>query len=537
MKIHGGQLVARALKAEGVDTIFTLSGGHIVAVLDGCLQEGIRIVDVRHEQAAAHAAEAYTRLTGRLGVAVVTAGPGVTDTITAVANAWFSSTPMLVIGGRHLLRQELKGGLQEMNHPQLFAGITAWAATAWQTERLPDYIATASRFAFRGRGAPVFLDIPMDVQFDLVDEESVVWPRGYRSDRLAGTDFQTLADIETALAEASRPVIFASAGGSPNRLRELSERMNAPTFVNGRARGSLPFGHPLLGNHARGQALATADLVLALGVDWDFRTNYGERVNPSATVIDVDAEPTKIGWNRPVDLGVVADPMQVVAQMLALSLPTADGGWVAEIVEAEKERQDRLESEAAETASGLVPPQRFGKEVGEFFGRDSIVALDGGDIISTTARWLQISTPGHVLDPGPFGTLGTGAPFALAAQVVHPEKLVGLVLGDGAFGFNGFEFDTLVRLRLPVVAVMGNDGVWGNIKTFHTMMYPDRVVAADLGRRPYHAVVGALGGHGELVTDPEDLAPALKRARASGLPALVNVHIAETMRMSSNYSQ
>jgi acetolactate synthase-1/2/3 large subunit len=277
--------------------------------------------------------------------------------------------------------------------------------------------------------------------------------------------------------------------------------------------------------------------VLALGVDWDFRTNYGERVNPSATVIHVDAEATKIGWNRPVDLGVVADPMQVVAQLLALSLPSADAGWVAEIVEAEKKRQDQLESEASEAASGLVPPQRFGKEVGDFFGRDSIVALDGGDIISTTARWLQISTPGHVLDPGPFGTLGTGAPFALAAQVIYPEKLVGLVLGDGAFGFNGFEFDTFVRLRLPIVGVMGNDGVWGNIKTFHTMMYPDRVVAADLGRRPYHEVVSALGGHGELVTEAEDLAPALKRARASGLPALVNVHIAETMRMSSNYSQ
>jgi acetolactate synthase-1/2/3 large subunit len=233
----------------------------------------------------------------------------------------------------------------------------------------------------------------------------------------------------------------------------------------------------------------------------------------------------------------VADPMQVVAQLLALSLPSADAGWVAEIVEAEKKRQDQLESEASEAASGLVPPQRFGKEVGDFLGRDSIVALDGGDIISTTARWLQISTPGHVLDPGPFGTLGTGAPFALAAQVIYPEKLVGLVLGDGAFGFNGFEFDTFVRLRLPIVAVMGNDGVWGNIKTFHTMMYPDRVVAADLGRRPYHEVVSALGGHGELVTEAEDLAPALKRARASGLPALVNVHIAETMRMSSNYSQ
>ncbi len=534
-KIHGGQLVARALKTEGVDTIFTLSGGHIVAILDGCVQEGIRIVDVRHEQAAAHAAEAYSRLTGRLGVAVVTAGPGVTDTITAVANAWFASTPMLVIGGRHLLRQELKGGLQEMNHPQLFAGITAWAATAWQTERLPDYVATASRYAFGSRGAPVFLDIPMDVQFDVVDEESVVWPRGYRTLRHTGTDAETLSAIATALAKSSRPVIFAGAGGSP--LQDLAEAMNAPTFVNGRARGSLPHGHRLLGNHARSQALATADLVLALGVDWDFRTNYGERVNPEAQVIHIDAEATKIGWNRPVDLGVVADPMAVAAQILELALPSADAGWVAEIAAAESSRQAELEKEAGTSIPGLVAPQRFAKEVGEFFGRDSIVALDGGDIVSTTARWLQVSTAGHVLDPGPFGTLGTGAPFALAAQVVYPDKLVGVVFGDGAFGFNGFEFDTLVRLGLPIVAVMGNDGVWGNIKTFHTMMYPERVVAADLGRRPYHEVVNALGGHGELVTDPDDLAPALKRARGSGLPSLVNVHIAETMRMSSNYSQ
>ncbi len=537
MKIHGGQLVAKALKAEGIDTIFTLTGGHIVAILDGCLQEGIRIVDVRHEQAAAHAAEAYTRLTGRLGVAVVTAGPGVTDTITAIANAWFASTPMLVIGGRHLLRQELKGGLQEMNHPQLFQGITAWAATAWQTERIPDYVATATRHAFRGRGAPVFLDIPMDVQFDVVDEESVVWPRGYRANRLGGTDSESLAAIATALSKVSRPVLFASASGSSNRLQELAEAMGAPTFVNGRARGSLPFGHPLLGNHTRSHALATADLVLALGVDWDFRTNYGERVNPTATVIGVDAEPTKIGWNRAVDIGVVADPLEVVTQLLTTSLPTADSEWVGEIEAAEKKRQDELDDEAANGASTLVNPQRFGKEVGEFFGRDSIVALDGGDIVSTTARWLQISTPGHVLDPGPFGTLGTGAPFALAAQVVHPDKLVGIVFGDGAFGFNGFEFDTFVRLGLPIVAVMGNDGVWGNIKTFHTMMYPDRVVAANLGRRPYHDVVTALGGHGELVTDPDDLGPALKRARTSGLPSLVNVHIAETMRVSSNYSQ
>ena len=285
--------------------------------------------------------------------------------------------------------------------------------------------------------------------------------------------------------------------------------------------------------------MAGCDLLVALGVDWDFRTNYGERVNPNATVVHVDLDSDKIGWNRSVDIGIVADPMTVVAQLV--DLPdfhgASDRAWADEIGAIERTRREELEGEADSAPSSPVNPQRFGREVGEFFGSDAIVAVDGGDIVSTTARWLQISHPGHVLDPGPFGTLGTGAPFALAAKVAFPEKLVGIVYGDGAFGFNGFEFDTFIRLGLPIIGVVGNDGVWGNIKTFHTMLYPERVVAADLGRRPYHEVVRGLGGYGELVTDASDLRPALDRALASGLPSLVNVHIAETMRMSSNYSQ
>jgi acetolactate synthase-1/2/3 large subunit len=541
MKIHGGQIMARALKAEGVDIVFTLSGGHIVGLLDGCVQEGIRIVDVRHEQAAAHAAEAYTRLTGRLGVAAVTAGPGVTDSVTAIANAWFARTPMLLIGGRHLIRQELKGGLQEMDHPALLGPITAWSATAWQVDRLADYIATASRHAFSGRGAPVFLDVPMDVQFDMIDEESIAWPTHYRPVGEQGADSATLAAIQKAIGQAARPVIFAGAGSQPgpeNRLTDLAELLGAPTYLNSRARGSLPFGHPLLGNHSRSLAMAECDLLLALGVDWDFRTSYGEKVNPAAKVIHIDLEPSRIGWNRAAHLGVVADPIRVVAQLVdSAGLVAATSPWVERVMAADRERQEALTQEADRAPDTPVNAQRFASEVGRFFGTDSIVSVDGGDIVSSTARWLQISNPGHVLDPGPFGTLGTGVPFALAAKLVHPDKMVGIVFGDGAFGFNGFEYDTLVRLGLPVVGVMGNDGVWGNIKTFHRMLYPDRVVATDLGRRPYHEVVRALGGHGELVTDASLIGPALERAKASGLPALVNVHIEETMRMSSNYSQ
>jgi acetolactate synthase-1/2/3 large subunit len=541
-KIHGGRVIARALKAEGVDTIFTLTGGHIVGILDGCVEEGIRIVDVRHEQSAGHAAEAFTRLTGRLGVAVVTAGPGVTDTMTAVANAWYSRTPMLLIGGRHLVRQELKGGLQEMDHPALFSGITAWAATAWQAGRLAEYVATAARHAFSGRGAPVFLDVPLDVQFEEIDEQAVTWPAHYRTAAIPGADPSTLELIISALKESERPLIFAgSAGpaGTPNRLRQLAELLGAPTYLNSRARGSLPYGHELLGNHSRTQAMETCDLVLALGVDWDFRTGYGEKVNPAARVIHIDLDPARIGWNRPAHLGVVADPMAVVDQIVeaGAGLSRPPSLWAEEIMAADRSRQEQLAEEARAAPGSPVNAQRFATEVAAFFGRDAIVAVDGGDVVSTTARWLQVSEPGQVLDPGPFGTLGTGVPFALAARVVFPDKMVGIVFGDGAFGFNGFEYDTLIRLGLPVVGVMGNDGVWGNIKTFHRMLYPDRVVAADLGRRPYHQVVSALGGHGELVTTADDIRPALERAAKSGVASLVNVHLEESMRMSSNYSQ
>jgi acetolactate synthase I/II/III large subunit len=540
-KIHGGHLIARALGREGVDTVFTLTGGHILPILDGCVQEGIRVVDVRHEQAAVHAAEAYGRLTGRLGVAAVTAGPGVTDSVTGIANAWFAGTPLLVLGGRHLLRQELKGGLQEMDHPPVLAGITAWARTAFQTERLAEYVATAARYAFAGRGGPVFLDVPMDVQFDEVDDGVLPWPEAHREGRAPGLDAATLDAVVEALRSSQRPMIFAGAGargGGGNRLRELAEALQAPTYLNSRARGSLPYGHPLLGNHSRTAAFGGCDLILALGVDWDFRAGYGETVASDAVVIQVDAEPTRIGWNRSVHIGAVADPMTAVDQLAdrAAELRHRPRPWVEEIMGQDAARQAALDAEADSDESPVMP-QRFGRDVAEFFGTDSIVAVDGGDIVSTTARWLRISTPGHVLDPGPFGTLGTGAPFAIAAKLAHPDRTVGIVYGDGAFGFNGFEYDTMVRLGLPVIGVMGNDGVWANIKTIHKAFFPERVVAADLGVRPYHRVVAALGGHGERVEEPRDLLPALERARASGKPALVDVHLAETARASSNYGQ
>jgi acetolactate synthase-1/2/3 large subunit len=538
--ITAARALIRVLKTEGVDTVFTLTGGHILPILDACVVEGLRVVDVRHEQAAAHAADAYARITGRLGVAAVTAGPGATDAVTGVAAAWNASSPMLLLVGRHPTYEHLRGGLQEMDHPPLFAGISKWAHTAVHGDRLADVAVTAVRHARSGRGGPVVVDIPWDVQASEVPDAEPPASPAMRATRPAGADPDTVAEIAALLGGAERPVLFGGTGLRWSMvepaLSVLAETARVPVFLNSLARGALAWDDPYLGNRARSFALASADLVLAFGVDWDFRTGFGGAA-PAARLVHVDAEPSRVGWNRPVDIGVVADPGAVVSQLLGCDGAfgrAEDTPWL-EQVRAEEARRRAAAEEASASEQSPVHPERFAREVAEFFADDAIVAADGGDIVSTTAKWLRTSHPGHLLDPGPFGCLGVGAPFALAAKTVRPDARVGIVFGDGAFGFNGFEYDSLVRHDLPVVGVVGNDGVWNNIRVLHRALFPDRVVAAELGVRPYHAVVEALGGYGEFVADPGELRPALQRAQDSGVPALVNVHIAEQLRMSSVY--
>lgn len=543
-KISGGRVIARALKAQGVDTVFTLTGGHIMAIMDGCVAEGMKVVDVRHEQAAAHAADAYARITGKLGVALVTAGPGVTDAVTGVANAFFANTPMLLIGGRHLTTEDGRGGLQEMDHPRLFHSITRWSGTAWDAGRYPEKIAMAARYAYTNRGGPVFLDTPWDVSGSLVEEDAIIWPQDFRANRPAGVADETLDEIVGLLKNATKPVIFGGTGLRWTQqadfiatFDEFVRSFRAPTYLNSLARGVLPYGHPYLGNRARGSALRDADVILALGVDWDFRTGFGKKINPAATVIQIDADPSKIGWNRDANVGVVADPGTVIAQLvtrLADLGKTEDPGWTAEIRAAEKVK-GAASYEVSLSDADPIHPERFAREVGDFFSDDTIVAADGGDIVSTTAKWLQTSRPGGLLDPGPFGCLGVGAPFALAAKVVEPDTRVGIVYGDGAFGFNGMEYDTLIRHDLPVVGVIGNDGAWNNIRAIHAMAHPESVFLSEIGFRPYEKIVEGLGGYGELVEKASEIRPALERAQDAGVPALVNVKIAEQIRVSSAY--
>ena len=539
--ITAARAFIRVLKAEGVDTIFLLTGGHILGFMDAAVQEGIRLVDVRHEEAAAHAADAYARLTGRIGVAAVTAGPGATNAVTGVAAAWHAASPVILIVGRHPDHEDMRGGLQEMEHGPLFQGISKWTATGRDPQRYGDLAVTALRHATAGRGGPVVVDFPALTQLQEVAESTVPGTAGTRADRGAGVDPDTVAEVARMLAEADCPVIFGGTGlrwaRTTPRLAELAETGRIPVFLNSLARGAMRWDHPLLGSRARSTALAQADLVIALGVDWDFRTKFGGAVNPSAKVVQIDAEPLRVGWNRRADVGVVADSGVFVDQLLGHARVfgrSDDGDWVL-TVRAEEAKRRAVADDASRAGGSPVPPERFAREVAEFFGADSIVAADGGDIVSTTAKWLQTSALGHLLDPGPFGCLGVGAPFAIAAKALHPDRRVGIVFGDGAFGFNGMEFDTLIRHDLPVIGVVGNDGVWNNIKVLHRAMYPDRVVASDLGIRPYHQLVEALGGYGELVTDADELRPALERAADSGVASLINVHIGEQMRMSSVY--
>jgi acetolactate synthase-1/2/3 large subunit len=543
-KITGGQVIARALKAQAVEAVFTLTGGHIMAIMDGCVAEGIKVIDVRHEQAAVHAADAYARLTGRLGVALVTAGPGVTDAVTGVANAFYANSPIILIGGRHPTTEDLRGGLQEMDHPKLFQSITRWSETAWNAGRYPEYIATASRYAFSNRGGPVFMDTPWNIAADMVEEDGIVWPEDFRANRAAGVPEDTLEEIIDLLKGAEHPVVFGGTGlrwtqqvGFTETLDDFVAGYKAPVFLNSLARGSLPFGHPYLGNRSRGVALRSADVILALGVDWDFRTGFGKKINGDATVIQIDADPSKIGWNRDANIGVVADPGTVVAQ-LAARLDAlgrgSDPSWTEEIRSAE-ETKEAAAYELSISDSEPIHPERFAREVADFFGEDTIVAADGGDIVSTTAKWLRTSRPGGLLDPGPFGCLGVGAPFALAAKTLEPDTRVGIVYGDGSFGFNGMEYDTLIRHELPVVGVIGNDGAWNNIKVIHRMMHPESAFLSEIGFRPYEKMVEGLGGYGELVEKPNEIRPALERAQDSGAPALVNVKIAEQLRVSSAY--
>ncbi|MFN8529259.1 MAG: thiamine pyrophosphate-binding protein [Anaerolineae bacterium] len=523
--VHGGELVARVLKAQGVDTIYTLCGGHIAPIYEGCLNNAISIIDFRHEQAAAHAADAHARLTRNIGVAVVTAGPGVTDAVTGVANAYQARSPMLLIGGAAPLATKGMGALQEMPQTDMFKTFTKAVFTIENTTDIPARFQEAFKIALSGRPGPVFIELPFDVLFNAVAapdklERVVIDPVEPEASAM-----QRIFDI---LRAAKKPIIIAGTqvywDEAHDALRELTDQTGIPVFTNGAGRGTLPMDHPNCLKAARSAATRAADAIVLIGTPLDFRLKYGRQDwNDEAKLIQIDDDPAELNHNRTADVALSANARLILEALSEGLQGIRYDDWLHQM-QAEETIRTAKQTQWTQIDSQPINHFRFAAEINRFVDEDTILVGDGGDIVSACAKVINVTQPGQWLDPGPLGCLGVGVPFAIAAKHLHPNKKVLILHGDGSFGLNGFEFDTAVRFDLPVVSIVGNDAGWGQIRTPAVNMLGDKGrVATSLAPTRYDQVVVALGGVGEHVTDSAAIIPALERAFASGKPACINV--------------
>jgi acetolactate synthase I/II/III large subunit len=532
---HGGRIVARALKNEGIDHVFTLCGGHIQNIYDGCIDEGIRVVDVRHEQTAGHAADGYARVTGKPGVALVTAGPGVTDVVTAVANAQRAGVPMIVIGGAGPTVFKHMGSLQDMDHVELMRPITKWSASVTEMRRLEEYVTMAFRIATTGVPGPVFLEMPLDILMNMATDDQLVRPTQYRSTVAAAPEPQAIEDAVKLIDAAERPMVICGSqlrwSKDKGALGRFLARRPMPTYLNGMARGALPPSHPCFMSRSRRAALSNADVVLVFGTPFDFRVDYGREGTwaKGVKVIQIDLDPEELGRNRGVDIGIPSDTGSALAA-LERAVEKKDGGaWLAKIRTDEDGKQAKIKAEIAGGATNPPNPLWVCNELAKYVEEDTIVIGDGGDFVATAAYTLPIQWPGLWMDPGPLGTLGVGPGYAMAAKLARPNSRVILVYGDGSFGLHGLEFEAMARQGIKVVGVIGNDAGWTQILRGQRDYFgEERLVATKLDYTRYDKVVEAVGGKGFWVDTAEGLAPALKAAFECPEPALVNVKIASS---------
>ena len=537
--VHGGRLVARALRNENVPFIFTLCGGHVMPIYDGCIDEGIGVIDVRHEQTAAHAADGWARVTGRPGVAVVTAGPGLTDAVTGVASAHRANIPMIIIGGQGPRPFADMGSLQDMNHVELMRPITKWAVSVPEGRRLPEYLSMAFRTATTGLPGPVFLEMPIDQLFDSYDEEKVWFPTHYRTEAGIAGDPRFIERAVACLKQAQRPVALVGSQLRWSVRREayptFVNTFGMPVYVNGLGRGSLPPGNPYFFSHTRKTALRQADVVLIFGTPLDFRLGYGRdsHINPEAKLLQVDLDGREIGRNRAVDVGIVGDTGLVMEQLTQLALGEGYSlalvkPWLDEMRKRENEAVAKMR-EQVESDAVPVNPLRACKEIADALPDNAIIIGDGGDFVATAASVVRVYEQGHWLDPGPLGTLGVGPGYAIAAKLAKPKSPVVIVYGDGSFGLHAMEFEACIRQKINIVGVIGNDAGWTQILRGQEQLYGrERTVATRLDYTRYDQVVAALGGHGEYVERPQDIRSAMERALAAGKPALVNIKIGKS---------
>ena len=530
--LTGGHLVARTLKEAGVGHVFTLCGGHILPIYDGCVSEGLQVVDMRHEQACAHAGDAYARLTRNVGVAVVTAGPGVTDAVTGVANAYSARSPLLLIGGAAPLALRGLGALQETEQVGLLRPITKGSWTVAETRQIPEVLTTAIRAALTGRPGPVFVEIPVDLLLTVIEDRLAPIPTRYVHRSAALADPDDAVRLAHLVSRAERPVVLAGSGvywdDAAKPLASFADASGLPVFMNGAGRGALPPGHSCAFAHARGWALAGADLVLVLGAPLDFRLGYGRPPTfaEDARVVMVDCDPAELGRNRPLELGLhghIGRVLDQLVEILPAGLPARFEEWRRRVGQKEREGRAKLE---AESASDAVPIShyRWAREIAAMITPETIVVGDGGDVVGCASKFVPVSATGQWLDPGPFGCLGVGPSFAIAAKLLHPDRRVLLIAGDGAFGLNGMEMETAVRFGLPMTVIIGNDGGWGQIRNPQLSFFgAERAVGTSLPFTRFDRMVEALGGRGIHVTEPGEIRPALEKALGSREVYCINV--------------
>jgi acetolactate synthase-1/2/3 large subunit len=516
---HGGLAVAGALRALGVDHLFTLTGGHIFPILDGCHRLGINIVDTRHEQSAAFAAEGWARLTRSLGVVAVTAGPGVTNSMSALAQARANQAPMLALAGRAPAFRWGQGSLQEIDHTA-FVDPIAEARTLGGANLSAEVVA-AGLEADRAPRGPRFLDFPLDLMFGTFDT-GVKLPDVPEQSPVEGAE-----EVVRLLGVSERPLIMAGsnvwADRAESALLRLVETSRIPVYMNGQGRGCVPADHEMAFARSRSRAFKEADLAIVVGAPIDFRLGFGQNFAAGCKVVHVDSAPELIA--RHVELAAqMSGPLERSLRSItqALERPPATRRWLAALHRVEEEKRAAAEAELHSQASPIHPLRIYGELV-PLLDRGAIVIGDGGDFVSFAGREIPSYEPGCWLDPGPYGCLGVGPGYAIAARLAHSDRQVVVLFGDGALGFSGTELETLVRLRLPFVAIVGNNGVWGLEKHPMRALF-GHDVAADL--RPglrYDKMMESFGGRGQFVTSPDEIAPALKRALSSGEPTLVNV--------------
>ena len=541
--VSGGRLVARALRNEGVDTIFTLCGGHIIDIYDGCLDEGIRIVDVRHEQVAAHAADGYARQTGKLGCVVTTAGPGCTNAVTGVATAFRSESPILHIGGQSSLTQHRQGSLQDLPHVDMMTPITKFASGVFSTERIADMISMAARECFAGAYGPSYLEIPRDILDAEIplDQAVIPVPGAYRASPRSIGDPRDIERLANILDQSERPaVLFGQqvwASRSAEEAIAFVRAFDIPCYMNGASRGMLPPGDSHHFDRTRRMAFQEADVLLIVGTPFDFRMGYGKRISKELTLIQSDLDYRTVGKNRDIDLGLPGHPGAILSAAADALSGGADEGkrqlrrqWMQKLCEAEAVA---LEKRMPLFRSGQSPihPYRLAWEINEFLEDDTIYIGDGGDVVTISAQAVRPRGPGQWMDPGALGSLGVGTGFAMAAKLAHPRKEVMCLYGDGSFGMTAFDMETAQRFGAPFLAVIGNNSAMNQIRYGQIAKYGENRgdIGNKLGDVEFSLFGKMIGGYGEEVHEADQIAPALRRARESiartGKCAVVNVWI------------